>query len=1398
MAPSVSNASAAPVDRFWIPADRTYYTDQLGWLMGRSEGPFFSANTDMVSTQELASRRCLVLLGEPGIGKSTTVSPDSPLVTARPEAQALRFDLASYSTEDRLIRTVLEGREVTSWLEGDYELCLTLDSFDEAHTRIETLHLVLADYLDTWDCARLQLRIVSRTAEWPTSLERRLEKHFDEVVPFELLPLRRQDAGNIARSYGLDPEPFLSAIEASQVVPLASRPLTLRLLAETYKNEGTLPRRSADIYKRGLLALCEEINPERRDAKGPTRHQGAELFAAASRLAAFSIFSGRQCFWLGPTALAEPEDLSIHECSTGATAERDTPARFTVAANEAVLQTGIFSGSGSQRLTWAHATFADYLASEWVKANGLLREQIEALLGSESGKLHPRVRQIAGWLVAASEQYAWLIDLDPEAFLLNVEIPDASLRRRIVSAVISLAQRGRMHHDYQRKFSGLTHPDLADQVRGALEADSFESKRIGIDIALQCEVQDALPDLISIALDNRVELGLRVPAAWAIEQLSKGDPGSALLPILQSPMELGGDPTQTKELIAAALMASWPHAISTAQMFEFISPEHGRTSFGTYSVALSEVARSLRPEDLCAACEWLLSKPNLVGESSIAPLEDTILRLCLEHLEEGPVLAAATLIIKRRVQGSEAWISTSMAQPFNLPVEVRRKLALSLLEDDDPVLIAGMTGLLGDHGPALLSIEDFDWLTEQYMNTSGIQQRNIGTALQLVADSGDRAMWEKVLGLPNDHPVAKVFESWRGPIDLNSPAAHEARRMYRLKAETRNRIAERKEREASTDAQVRSEFASMAPLARDGDVTAFWKLARRLMLPPSSSIYRNESQPDLTKHPRWETLSPETQEELITAAYLYLQAGRCEPKEWIGKRVRHYPAVAGYCALILLLRKRPQLLPQLEQSVWREWAPIIVGWGPMADRNGVEDRREIITMALPYAREELTQTLLKLIEVAIAEHSNIYLEDELELLLTEPLAATILDKLQATSVPIRPMTDLIDALLGSYPELVRPLLLDWVQPDQQVANPERAREAALNLLFVFGRAAWPAIFELMSNTPDFFKSALLSMQPLVGRPGPDLEDAELASLYNWLVEMFPPAEDLRSEEGGVLGPLEAVAMWRDNVLETLVQRGSSTAVSEIRRIVEGHPELPGLKFALLRAEQLHLEGSWQPLTPAQIDRLASNALSRVVRSEIDLLDVCVEALNKIQARLQGDTPSSALLWDTFAGRPKSEDDVSDFLRNELSSLLLSSGAVVNREVQIRRVNTGIGERTDLRVDAIAPSGCAYPNLYTIVGEVKGCWNSGIVGSIKRQLIDRYMADLHTKHGIYIAIWFDPESWTPEDARRRKAEALGTPERLRSVLQAEADLYKRAGRHVEVVVLDASRRRPSEERSKSRQ
>lgn len=144
---------------------------------------------------------------------------------------------------------------------------------------------------------------------------------------------------------------------------------------------------------------------------------------------------------------------------------------------------------------------------------------------------------------------------------------------------------------------------------------------------------------------------------------------------------------------------------------------------------------------------------------------------------------------------------------------------------------------------------------------------------------------------------------------------------------------------------------------------------------------------------------------------------------------------------------------------------------------------------------------------------------------------------------------------------------------------------------------------------------------------------------------------------------------------------------------------------------------------------------------------------------------------------------------ELSRALTARGAIVNREVQIRRNRpSGIGERTDLIVDA-APVGGPDTGRLSVPVEVKGAWNDELLTAMRDQLVDRYMRDTAATDGVYVVAWPDLESWTAVNDGRRAVLATLDREAIEAQLAEQAAHLARRGTSVHVVHLDIAYRRP---------
>jgi hypothetical protein len=165
---------------------------------------------------------------------------------------------------------------------------------------------------------------------------------------------------------------------------------------------------------------------------------------------------------------------------------------------------------------------------------------------------------------------------------------------------------------------------------------------------------------------------------------------------------------------------------------------------------------------------------------------------------------------------------------------------------------------------------------------------------------------------------------------------------------------------------------------------------------------------------------------------------------------------------------------------------------------------------------------------------------------------------------------------------------------------------------------------------------------------------------------------------------------------------------------------------------------------------------RFVESSEQLLGAIVESLQRLQAELHGELAAVGDLWNNDGNEwwPKQEEDVSDYIVRFLRRDLVDRGIVLNREVQIRRGRRGEmpGQDTDIHVDAVPPENMqeSHYGPVSVVVEVKGTWNDGLITDMEIQLRDRYLRNSGCRTGLYVAAHFKANSWRATDTRRAKS------------------------------------------------
>src|SRR5438128_2064302 len=100
-----------PWKRFWFRREAAMPLTDRGYLADPEAEYGHLLNPDAVPTESLTGLRCLALLGEPGIGKTTALRSQWEAVKRSASnigSQVLEFDLNEFHSEFMLIRTVFE------------------------------------------------------------------------------------------------------------------------------------------------------------------------------------------------------------------------------------------------------------------------------------------------------------------------------------------------------------------------------------------------------------------------------------------------------------------------------------------------------------------------------------------------------------------------------------------------------------------------------------------------------------------------------------------------------------------------------------------------------------------------------------------------------------------------------------------------------------------------------------------------------------------------------------------------------------------------------------------------------------------------------------------------------------------------------------------------------------------------------------------------------------------------------------------------------------------------------------------------------------------------------------------------------------------------------------------
>ncbi len=1003
--------------RFWCLSDKKPIISSEGYL----EDPEyeFSPNSHLIVDPIKLDKRCIVLLGEPGIGKTIALEKFNRDFTSE-EDRIFKINLSGIGNVTHFNDMIFNHAKFQDWLNGDYHLYLLLDSFDECFLRERVMPNLLIENLKDIPKERLNLRIACRAGYWPNSLNENLINIFgsQNFLSYTIAPLRKKDIEEAAKievekAENTSPSDFMDKIESLAAGLFASIPITLKALIQQYNQNGYLSRSKTDLYRFYCLFLCGEKNEMRRDEKLSEEFTPEQKYIVAARIAALCAFSGRQSIWTSPQIEANPDEF-ISESILRQGQENALGQSFDVTDKciSETLSCGLFESSRPVR-RWAHWSFLEFLAADYIIKKEIPIIQILSVIkNSYDGKIIPQMREVVAWLCSVNQDlYEKIIESEPEVLLQSdLMLFSDDQKEEIINQILQIYEKSPL----KLRFFGLTsqykklnHPKLSLQIQEYIKnsENPRDTRLFAIKIAEKCNLISLIPLLIELVLNDREDIQIRKYVAYALESFTtnKDIEGIEILrPIALSDEDLGDE----YDLKGISLIILWPNQIKFDELIAHL-PDAKIGYGGAYMrFIIYHFIEKLPNTEIVSGLKWIRKNPKMFMPSAKPYFEKILTQILLKTLNlintEGVIETFSQTLSALIVDGSymrERWRESQFKLLLNTDQELRRlvlKKVLLILPFDKAILIPFISHLLHNYGQKnlfeLIQQEDLYWLIEEVKSTENKEYKE-KLALIIYRMLFMEPNWDNIAyrlkNLPVFHPY---YIRWFGPIDYDSELALEMRQDYEREQSNNEKLEQlqRSRSPAPLDPPLQERVRNHLDRIEQGKIIFWVHLNREMMSEHRMVDNQSVFNPNLTSMPGWGLSSEKTQERILSAAKNFIIEGEPNNQAWVGTDIISFPAYAGYRALRLILGVEPEWIRTLASEIWQKWIPIILiyefgiyGQNVIKPEEVYQNCNEsdhhinpeivfrglLLQMGYPEAKTQLVETLLALIDNS-NEHSH--------------------------------------------------------------------------------------------------------------------------------------------------------------------------------------------------------------------------------------------------------------------------------------------------------------------------------------------------------------------------------------------------------------------------------------------